>query len=135
MLNNSYFLEELTVSVQSVPDKMNFKIGEASKLLGVRPHVLRYWEEEFSLLKPQLHNKQRIYFQKDMELLFLIKALLYNQGLTIQGTKKHLSQFYHHWNKYKTENKNQERNKKNNKAKKQLASILKEISALKMDIK
>lgn len=135
MLNDLHFLEEVKVFVQSVPDKMNFKIGETALLLGVQAHVLRYWEEEFSLLKPKFFNKQRIYYKKDIELLFLIKSLLYSQGLTIQGANKHLSKVYHQWNNSKLESKKQERDKKNTQAKKQLQDILKEISSLKFEIK
>lgn len=133
MLNDSYLFEDIKLSVQSLPSKLNFKIGEAAKLLGVQTHVLRYWEEEFPLLKPQkFHNNQRLYFKKDMEILFLIKALLYEEQLTVKGARKHLLQCYRYWNEQKVSCKKEENHQL--KTKKRLEDILKEISALKHKI-
>ena len=135
MLDN-FFFDEIQLSVQSLPDKMNFKIGEAAKILRVKPHVLRYWEEEFSLLRPQkFTNNQRLYFKKDMEILFLIKILLYEEKLTVKGVKQHLTKFYHRWNKEKMIAKNIINHNKQSQVQKKLQTILKEISALKLEIK
>ena len=74
-----------------LPDKLYFKIGEVAELTGVKPHVLRYWESEFGSFRPgKSRNQQRLYRQKDVELVFRLKNLLYDQGYTIAGAKKKL---------------------------------------------
>ena len=76
-----------------LPDKLYFKIGEVSKLAEVAPHVLRYWESEFSTIKPKrAGSKQRLYRRKDVELILTIKNLLHYQGYTIAGAKKLISE-------------------------------------------
>ena len=68
------------------------KIGEVAKLLGVKPHVLRYWESEFPSLKPKKNpSGQRIYAKADIEAIVEIKNLLYTQRYTISGAKKMLA--------------------------------------------
>ncbi len=68
------------------------KIGEVAKLLGVKPHVLRYWESEFPSLKPRKNpSGQRIYAKADIEAIVEIQNLLYNQRYTISGAKKMLA--------------------------------------------
>jgi DNA-binding transcriptional MerR regulator len=68
------------------------KIGEVAKLLGVKPHVLRYWESEFPSLKPRKNpSGQRIYAKADIEAIVEIQNLLYNQRYTISGAKKMLT--------------------------------------------
>jgi DNA-binding transcriptional MerR regulator len=68
------------------------KIGEVAKWLGVKPHVLRYWESEFPSLKPRKNpSGQRIYAKADIEAIAEIKNLLYNQRYTISGAKKMLA--------------------------------------------
>ncbi len=74
-----------------IPDKLFFSIGEAAELCGVDPHVLRYWEVEFSKLQPAKHRGGRRYYKpKDIELVRSIRYLLYNEGFTIAGAKKQL---------------------------------------------
>ena len=74
-----------------LPDKLYFKIGEASRIVGVKPYVLRYWETEFDLLKPgKAPSRHRLYRKKDVELLLEIKRLLYAEGYTIEGARKKL---------------------------------------------
>lgn len=74
-----------------IPDKLYFKIGEVAELTGVKPHVLRYWESEFGSFRPaKSRSQQRLYRQKDIELVLRLKDLLYNQGFTIVGAKKKL---------------------------------------------
>ncbi len=76
-----------------LPDKLYFKIGEVSKLADVAPHVLRYWESEFATIKPKrAGSKQRLYRRKDVELILTIKNLLHQQGYTIAGAKKLISE-------------------------------------------
>ena len=68
------------------------KIGEVAKWIGVKPHVLRYWETEFPSLKPRKNpSGQRIYAKADIEAIVEIKNLLYNQRYTISGAKKRLA--------------------------------------------
>jgi len=77
----------------SLPDKIYFKIGEVSEILGVEPYVLRYWETEFDLLKPsKAPSRHRLYKKKDVELLLDIKRLLYTEGFTIEGARKKLKE-------------------------------------------
>jgi DNA-binding transcriptional MerR regulator len=74
-----------------IPDKLYFKIGEVSDLLGVEPYVLRYWETEFPLLTPKKSGTgHRLYRRKDVELLLRIKHLLYEKRYTIEGARQTL---------------------------------------------
>ncbi len=71
------------------PDKLFYKIGEVSKIAEVEPYVLRYWETEFSFLKPRKNKSgQRVYIKKDLELVLQIKKLLYEERYTIEGVRK-----------------------------------------------
>jgi DNA-binding transcriptional MerR regulator len=74
-----------------LPDKLYFKIGEVAELVGVKPYVLRYWESEFSSLKPtKTKSKHRLYRRKDVETLLQIKQLLHNERFTIEGARKRI---------------------------------------------
>ncbi|MGA1994148.1 MAG: MerR family transcriptional regulator [Bryobacteraceae bacterium] len=74
-----------------IPDKLYFKIGEVSDLLGVEPYVLRYWETEFTVLSPKKSGTgHRLYRRKDVELLLRIKHLLYEKKFTIEGARQFL---------------------------------------------
>ena len=74
-----------------IPAKRYFTIGEVSELCGVKPHVLRYWEQEFSQLKPVKRRGNRRYYQHHEVLLVRrIRELLYNQGFTISGARNRL---------------------------------------------
>jgi DNA-binding transcriptional MerR regulator len=74
-----------------IPDKLYFKIGEVAEFASVKPHVLRYWESEFSAFRPsKSRNKQRLYTRKDIELVLHLKDLLHKQGFTIAGARKKL---------------------------------------------
>ena len=76
-----------------LPDKLYFKIGEVSRIVGVEPYVLRFWETEFELLKPsKAPSRHRLYKKKDVELLLEIKRLLYAEGFTIEGARKRLKE-------------------------------------------
>lgn len=75
-----------------IPDKLYFKIGEVAALLELKPHVLRYWETEFSQLKPvKSRTNQRLYRREDVDTALSIKDLLYRQGFTIAGARQRLS--------------------------------------------
>ena len=72
-----------------IPDKLYFKIGEASEIVGVEAHVLRYWEAEFKILKPlRAGSRQRLYRRSDIENLLRIRELLYSEGYTIAGARQ-----------------------------------------------
>ena len=73
------------------PVKLYYRIGEVSDIVGVEPHVLRYWETEFRSIRPQKSRKgQRIYSRRDVEKLITVKELLYSHGFTIAGARKKL---------------------------------------------
>ncbi|MBK1693897.1 MerR family transcriptional regulator [Chromatium weissei] len=75
-----------------IPSKRYFTIGEVSELCEVKPHVLRYWEQEFSQLKPVKRRGNRRYYQRhDVLLVRKIRNLLYDQGFTIGGARLQLS--------------------------------------------
>ena len=74
------------------PDKLYYKIGEVAQLVGVRTSVLRFWENEFSFLKPEKSSTgQRIYTKKEVELIQEVKRLLYSEKYTLEGVKKRLT--------------------------------------------
>ncbi|MGB5814281.1 MAG: MerR family transcriptional regulator [Thermoanaerobaculia bacterium] len=71
--------------------KLYYKIGEACKMLEIQPYVLRYWETEFSALRPSKSKSgQRVYSEKDLQVIGRVKELLYDEGFTIAGAKKKL---------------------------------------------
>ena len=76
----------------AIPGKRYFTIGEVSDLCGVKPHVLRYWEQEFSQLAPLKRRGNRRYYQRqDVMLIRQIRSLLYEHGFTIGGARQRLS--------------------------------------------
>ncbi len=75
-----------------IPGKRYFTIGEVSELCGVKPHVLRYWEQEFPQLKPVKRRGNRRYYQRhDVLMIRRIRGLLYEEGFTIGGARQKLS--------------------------------------------
>jgi DNA-binding transcriptional MerR regulator len=79
------------VTLPPIPAKRYFTIGEVSDLCGVKPHVLRYWEQEFTQLKPVKRRGNRRYYQHHEVLLIRrIRSLLYEQGFTISGARNRL---------------------------------------------
>jgi DNA-binding transcriptional MerR regulator len=75
-----------------LPAKLYFRIGEVAELIGVEPHVLRYWEREFRTIRPTKSRRgQRVYSRRDVETLARIRALLYDEGFTIAGAKRKLA--------------------------------------------
>jgi DNA-binding transcriptional MerR regulator len=74
-----------------IPDKLYFRIGEVARLAGIKPYVLRFWETEFTSLKPKPSGSgQRLYRRKDVEHVLEIKRLLYQERFTIEGARKHM---------------------------------------------
>ncbi|MBD8656015.1 MerR family transcriptional regulator [Oxalobacteraceae sp. CFBP 13730] len=89
-MNDRPIKTELTV-LPPIPAKRYFTIGEVSELCGVKPHVLRYWEQEFTQLKPVKRRGNRRYYQHHEVLLIRrIRELLYEQGFTISGARNRL---------------------------------------------
>lgn len=76
----------------TIPTKIYFTIGEASALCGVKPHVLRYWEQEFTDLNPAKRRGNRRYYQRhDVLMIRQIRSLLYEKGYTVNGARTYLS--------------------------------------------
>ena len=79
------------MEVPEANEKRYYRIGEVSKLTDVKPYVLRYWESEFRWMVPQKsRSKQRLYRRRDIDMILLIKKLLYEQRFTIAGARKKL---------------------------------------------
>jgi len=84
MQNNISYQKEL-------PDKLYFKVGEVSSIVGVPAYVLRFWESEFKKINPKRTSSgQRLYRKKDVELILWVKHLLYEKKFTIEGAKQRL---------------------------------------------
>lgn len=75
-----------------IPDQLFFRIGEVSELLGVEPHVLRYWEQEFRIRPQRSPSGQRMYKRRDLARFLRIKDLLHRQGFTIPGARRVLDE-------------------------------------------
>ncbi len=83
--------ESSNLELPPIPGKRYFTIGEVAELCQVKPHVLRYWEQEFPQLKPVKRRGNRRYYQRhDVELIRQIRSLLYEQGFTIGGARQRL---------------------------------------------
>lgn len=103
------FGADIDLLVSLVPDKMAFKIGEVSEMLGLKNHVLRYWESEFAGLKPKKSNQnQRMYTIKEIEMLLLVRKFLYVDKFSISGARKALRSYYSNKNKHKAQINNSE---------------------------
>ncbi len=76
----------------TIPDKLYFRIGEVCRITGVKQHVLRYWESEFKVIRPQrAASKQRLYRKVDVENILKIQRMLHDEGYTIAGAKRVLA--------------------------------------------
>jgi DNA-binding transcriptional MerR regulator len=83
--------EKLNKSLEEIPHQLEFKIGHAADLVGVKPYVLRFWETEFDSLKPKKSRKgQRVYSRRDVETAMIIKKLLYEDRFSIEGARSKL---------------------------------------------
>jgi DNA-binding transcriptional MerR regulator len=81
--------ENIVKTRRPFPDKLFYKIGEVSRIAGVEPYVLRYWESEFSFLRPRKNKSgQRVYTRKDLDLVLRVRKLLYEDRYTIEGVRK-----------------------------------------------
>jgi DNA-binding transcriptional MerR regulator len=80
-------------ATQAATEKKLYRIGEVSRLAALKPFVLRYWETEFPMLEPiKGSSGHRLYRQEDVDMVFRIKRLLYDEGFTIAGARRHLRQ-------------------------------------------
>jgi DNA-binding transcriptional MerR regulator len=85
-------MQDFNSSQTDIPDKLYFRIGEASKIVKLPTYVLRFWETEFPRMRPKRTSSgQRLYTRKDLELILKIKKLLYEKKFTIQGARRYLS--------------------------------------------
>lgn len=81
------------MSSTSIPDKLYFKIGEVSEIVGLKPYVLRYWETEFREISPvKSRTNQRLYKKRDVETILKIRDLLHKERFTINGARKKLKE-------------------------------------------
>jgi len=116
---------EKTKEEGKIPDKLYFRISEVGKLTALEPYVLRYWESEFKLIRPlRTKSRHRLYRRKDLEILFEIKKLLYEEQYTIAGAKKRLEEIA------REEKRDLEVNPDENDYKKILHATLNELKAL-----
>ncbi len=73
----------------SIPDRLYFRIGDVAEIVGVKPHVLRYWESEFSEIQPEKSSTgQRVYRRKDVETVLLIRHFLYEEKFSVEGARQ-----------------------------------------------
>ena len=80
------------MSATQIPDKFHFKIGEVSRILGVKPYVLRFWETEFRITPAKNQSQHRVYKRQEVETLLEIKRLLYDERFTIEGARAKLKE-------------------------------------------
>lgn len=80
------------MTAPQIPDKFHFKIGEVSRILGVKPYVLRFWETEFRISPAKNKSQHRVYNRQDVEMLLEIKHLLYDERFTIEGARAKLKE-------------------------------------------
>ena len=86
--SDTLFDAELEAEVSRIPDKLAFKIGEVAEIAKLKTYVLRYWETEFDQLRPQKSSKnQRVYLKRDVEMVLMIKKLLYRDRFSIEGAR------------------------------------------------
>jgi DNA-binding transcriptional MerR regulator len=112
------------VGPQPIPQKLYYRIGEVAEIVGVKPHVLRYWETEFGFLSPQKDedSQQRLYTQRDLQKVFTIKKLLYEDRFTVAGAKK---RFREEWAKARDPDAGEERRRLLRQARYEVAALLK----------
>lgn len=84
-------MNKIKTDAPVIPEKLFFRIGEVARLLDVKPYVLRYWETEFPMVAPvKSATGQRVYKRVDVEMLFLVKSLLYTERYSIEGARKRI---------------------------------------------
>lgn len=125
--------EQLLSEIASIPDRFGFKIGDVADLLGIKQYILRYWEQEFEVLKPKkASNNQRLYTKKDVENAFLIKKLLYRDRFSIEGARQALRDVKFALKKEKNySNAIQKMDEKNSDMIQQVQSFLRDVQRIK----
>jgi DNA-binding transcriptional MerR regulator len=108
----------------AIPDKIYFKIGEVSQILGVKPYVVRFWESEFKLTPAKTPSKHRLYKRPDLDVLLEIRRLLYEERFTIEGAQKKLRE------KIKERNRQLDLGWKDNRYKTVLRQVRKDLSKI-----
>lgn len=94
--------ETLLEELNTIPDKMGFKIGDVADMLGIKQYVLRYWETEFDVLRPKkASNNQRYYTKRDVENAYLIRKLLHRDRFSIEGARSAMKELKAHIRKEK----------------------------------
>jgi len=84
---------EMIAELSEIPQRLFFKIGDVAELVGVKPYVLRYWETEFPMISPQKSDSgQRVYRRADVEIVLIIKKLLYQERYSIEGARKRIKE-------------------------------------------
>ena len=84
---------DIEETLNAVPDKTYYRIGEVARITQVKPYVLRFWESEFKAMKPpKSRSKQRMYRKRDIEAVLVIKKLLHEQGFTIKGARRRVAE-------------------------------------------
>lgn len=125
---------EKAMSNSEIPNKVYFKIGDVSQIVGVKPYVLRFWETEFSIVSPQKTSTgQRVYKRVDVETLLMIKNLLYKERYSIEGARNKLRELKKAGDlkEFKEEKVYGDKNSSSRKMKlKQLYTLTKELQAL-----
>jgi DNA-binding transcriptional MerR regulator len=92
-MDNDTRIDDTSIASADSAEKAHFRIGEVSRLTGTKSFVLRYWETEFPTLQPvKTANGHRLYRREDIETVFEIKRLLYEQGFTIAGARRYLTE-------------------------------------------
>jgi DNA-binding transcriptional MerR regulator len=82
--------------IREIPDRVFYRIREVCTLTGLRPHILRYWEQEFKDIRPTKSTRgQRLYRKRDVEAIVTIKKLLYEKGFTIDGARRYMNSQKH----------------------------------------
>lgn len=131
-LSHQSHIDQVFEEFEKIPDRMGFKIGEVAFLTGVKSYILRYWESEFEALKPKkANNNMRIYTQKDVRIILLIKKLLYKDKYSIEGAKKALKSLQ---SEVRDQRKTLLLSQQQQKAMELLKDLIGQISSLKKDM-
>jgi DNA-binding transcriptional MerR regulator len=86
-------MEMMISELGEIPQRLFFKIGDVAELVGVKPYVLRYWETEFPMISPQKSDSgQRVYRRADVEIVLIVKKLLYQERYSIEGARKRIKE-------------------------------------------
>lgn len=131
----------LRQQIANIPQQMAFKIGTAAEIVGVKTHVLRFWEKEFEMLRPKKSGQgQRMYTRREIELALMIKKLLYEDRFSIEGARTQLKEMRMKLRAEReliSDHKSRQKKMESslNSAKEELESILSELRAYRLSLK